>query len=114
MTLSEKQQIFTANVANLITWAYSNGFSLSFGEAYRTPEQAALNAKHGTGIVNSLHILRLAVDLNLFKDGQFMFASTDHKPLGDYWKTLHADNRWGGDFLKSDGNHYSMTHEGRS
>ncbi|RAP72902.1 hypothetical protein ACZ87_00273 [Candidatus Erwinia dacicola] len=45
MTLSEKQQLFTVMVANLIQWAEEHGYRLTFGEAYRTPEQAALNAK---------------------------------------------------------------------
>ena len=47
MTLSEKQQLFTVMVANLIHWAEEHGYRLTFGEAYRTPEQAALNAKKG-------------------------------------------------------------------
>lgn len=55
MTLSEKQQLFTIMVANLIHWAEEHGYRLTFGEAYRTPEQAALNAKKGSGITNSLH-----------------------------------------------------------
>ncbi|MBD5860264.1 M15 family peptidase, partial [Salmonella enterica subsp. enterica serovar Enteritidis] len=50
MTLSEKQQLFTIMVANLIHWAEEHGYRLTFGEAYRTPEQAALNAKKGSGI----------------------------------------------------------------
>lgn len=45
MTLSEKQQLFTVMVASLIHWAEEHGYRLTFGEAYRTPEQAALNAK---------------------------------------------------------------------
>lgn len=60
MTLSEKQQLFTVMVANLIHWAEEHGYRLTFGEAYRTPEQAALNAKKGSGITNSLHTQRLA------------------------------------------------------
>lgn len=32
-------------VAILIHWAEEHGYRLTFGEAYRTPEQAALNAK---------------------------------------------------------------------
>ncbi|MFW8205392.1 M15 family peptidase, partial [Klebsiella pneumoniae] len=54
MTLSEKQQRFTSMIALLIQYANANGMQLTFGEAYRTPEQAALNAKKGSGISNSL------------------------------------------------------------
>lgn len=114
MTLGDKQRRFTECVGRLIAWAYEQGYELTFAEAYRTPEQAALNAKAGTGIPSSVHILRLAVDLNLFVDGTYQTATDAHKPLGEYWKSLDPDARWGGDFSKPDGNHYSFTHEGRA
>lgn len=112
MTLGEKQRRFVELVGKLIEWAYSNGYELTFSEAYRTPEQAALNAKSGSGISNSLHTKRLAIDLNLFKDGVFLTTTDAHRPLGNYWKTLDPEARWGGDFSKPDGNHYSLEHEG--
>jgi len=37
--------------------------------SYRTPEQTALNAKSGAGIAHSLHMQRLAVDLQLSRMG---------------------------------------------
>lgn len=113
MTLGEKQRLFTRLVANLIEYAYQNGYEITLGEAYRTPEQAALNAKAGRGIANSLHGMRLAIDLNLFKNGVWLTASEDHKPLGDYWKSLHPSCCWGGDFKpNADGNHYSIEYGG--
>ena len=110
MTLGDKQRLFTNNVALLILFAYNQGYELTFAEAYRTPEQAALNAKKGSGIKNSLHTQRLAIDLNLFKRGKYLTSSKAHKPLGDFWTSVHPDNRWGGTF--GDGNHYSMEHGG--
>lgn len=112
-TLGQKQRRFTQYVALLIQFAYENGYELTFAEAYRTSEQAALNAKKGSGTANSLHCSRLAVDLNLFKDGQYLTRTEDHAPLGAYWKSLHPDCRWGGDFKgRPDGNHYSLTPDG--
>lgn len=109
MTLSEKQQKFTMLVAKLIMWAYQNDYRLTFGEAYRTPEQAALNAKSGKGIAKSLHTQRLAIDLNLFIGQTYAMSTEQYKPLGDYWKTLDVDARWGGDFTtRPDGNHFSL------
>ncbi len=71
MTLSEKQALFTVMIGRLILWADEHGYRLTFGEAFRTSEQASANAKTGKGIKNSLHISRLAVDFNLFINGQY-------------------------------------------
>jgi len=113
MSLGQKQRLFTQLVGKLIEYAYQSGYELTLGEAYRTPEQASLNAQKGSGISNSLHTHRLAVDLNLFREDRYLIASEDHRPLGDYWKSLHPDCCWGGDFKpRADGNHYSMTYGG--
>lgn len=113
MTLGEKQRLFTRLLGELIRFAYANGFELTLGDAYRSPEQAKLNAQSGKGIANSLHTQRLAIDLNLFIDGVYQAKSEAYKPLGDYWKSLDAGCCWGGDWhTKQDGNHFSITHDG--
>ncbi|WP_272666612.1 M15 family metallopeptidase [Providencia sp. PROV069] len=108
MSMVDKQNRFTGMVAKLIIFAQANGYQLTFGEAYRTEEQAKLNEKSGKGISKSLHTERLAVDFNLFKDGKWLTASSDHKLLGEYWESLGGS--WGGRF--NDGNHYSLEHNG--
>ena len=110
MTLSEKQKLFTRLVAKLIEFAYEQGYGLTFGEAWRPPEMAAIYAKQGKGIKNSLHTKRLAVDFNLFIDGEYCTKSEDYMMLGAYWESLHPLCQWGGRF--NDGNHFSMEHEG--
>ncbi|STQ72508.1 MULTISPECIES: M15 family metallopeptidase [Hafnia] len=111
MTLSEKQQLFVLLIAQLITWANDKGYRLTFGEAYRTPEQAKLNAKSGAGIANSLHTQRLAVDFNLFINGEWQTKSEAFLPLGEYWESLGGS--WGGRFKsRPDGNHFSLEHNG--
>jgi hypothetical protein len=108
MTLREKQSKFAQMIGQLIRFAYAQGYELTFSEAFRTPEQAAIYAKQGKGIRNSLHTIRLAVDFNLFKDGKYLANSSDHKELGEYWESIGGT--WGGRF--SDGNHYSLEHNG--
>jgi len=103
-TLSQRQRKFTRMVADLILFAYAHGYELTFAEAYRTPEQAALNAKKGSGISRSLHCDRLAVDFNLFKDGKYLTSTEAHRPLGEFWESIGG--AWGGRF--KDGNHYSL------
>lgn len=115
MTLREKQALFVRLVGLLIEEAYEQGFELTFGEAYRSPEEAARLAVAGAGIKRSLHGERLAIDLNLFRGGQFLTGTADHAALGAYWKNLHPLCRWGGDFQsRPDGNHYSLAHDGRA
>ena len=112
MRLGEKQELFSQNLAHLILYAYSLGYKIRMGEVLRTKEQAAANAASGVGISNSLHIQKLAADLNLFKDGRYLTKSSDHEPLGEFWEKLHPLNRWGGRWSKPDGNHYSISHNG--
>lgn len=112
-SLLKKQMTFSRNVGHLLMWAAEQGYGVTLGEAWRTPEQAALNAKNGKGISKSLHISRLALDINLFRNGELCKEVNDYKPLGDYWKSLDALNRWGGDFKSRDAVHFSMEHEGR-
>lgn len=115
MKLSEKQRIFTKLVAQLILWSYENGYELTFGQTTRSEKEAAANAAAGSGISRSNHLIRLAVDLNLFIDGEYRTRSEDYKPLGEFWKSLSQGEIiccWGGDFHKPDGNHFSLEHEG--
>ena len=100
-TLGQKQRRFTRMVADLIIYAYDNGYELSFGQAVRCDECKV-------GIKNSLHKIRLAIDFNLFKDGVYCSSTEDHRPLGEYWESIGGS--WCGRF--SDGNHYSLEHNG--
>lgn len=110
-SIGQRQRRFLPLVAKLIEYAYSQGYELSAGECYRTPEQAALNAQHNSGIANSLHTLRLAIDLQLFKDGVYLTDSAAYAALGAFWKGLDPDCAWGGDFKSrpTDGNHFSLS-----
>lgn len=115
LTLNQKQALFTKLIAHLIDYLNHHGFDVVFAEAYRTPAQAAQNAKDGIGIANSLHTLRLAIDLLLFKDGTYLKDSKDYKIAGEFWKSLSGPDYlccWGGDFKKPDGDHFSIEHNG--
>lgn len=98
MSLRERQSKFVRMVARLIDFATAQGYELTFGDAWaRTGHKQ-----------NSFHYSRLAIDLNLFRDGRYLDATEDHAPLGLYWESLGGT--WGGRF--NDGNHYSYG-EGR-
>ena len=109
MELWQKQAIFSQNVALLLKYIASKGFFVTFGEAYRTQEQAKIYASEGKGIPNSLHCKRLAIDLNLIdKNGSYLPDEFSYEPFGIFWETLHTLNRWGGHFKRGDANHFEM------
>lgn len=114
MTLHDAQALHVKLVASLIKFTYNSGFQLTWGEAYRTTEQAQWDVAHKTGILMSVHCDRLAVDLQLFKDGVYITDSAAYKFMGDYWKSLDPSCRWGGDFHTVDADHFSIEWQGRS
>ena len=93
MTLRQEQSIFARKVADLIIFAYDQGYELTFGDAFA-------KGGHKEG---SFHYKRLAIDLNLFKGGVYLTKTEDHRALGEYWESIGGS--WGGRF--DDGNHYS-------
>jgi hypothetical protein len=118
LALGEKQEVFSYLLAQLIIFAYGRGLKIRMGEVLRMQAQADANAASGAGISNSLHLLKLAVDINLFRDGEYLLDIEDYRPLGDFWKGLAEGCRWGGDFkdsqgrLKPDSVHFSIEHNG--
>lgn len=122
LLLSQKQRVFTQLVAGLIQEVARRGWGVTFGEAWRSPEEAARQAKAGGGIARSLHTQRLAIDLNLFINEVYQDDSAAYLPLGEWWEaqsTAAYTCAWGGRFHdaqgrpKPDGNHFSIAHEGR-
>ncbi len=94
MTLREKQSLFVHKIAQLILYANREGYDLSFGDAWA-------RSGHREG---SYHYERLAIDLNLFRDGVYLKNTKDHEPLGIFWEQIGGT--WGGRW--NDGNHYSF------
>ena len=122
-TLSEKQKIFTLMIGELILFAYREGYMLSFGDAFRDHRiygvpgikhelhrkvEGQLLPVRNYSHKNSTHKFRLAVDFNLFKDGEYLTRSEDYRELGEYWESMGGT--WGGRF--NDGNHFSIEHNG--
>lgn len=95
ISLRQKQSTFTRMVGQLINHTYSLGYELTLGDAWAYDG-------HCKG---SYHYKRLAIDLNLFKDGKYLSRTEEHAELGAYWKRIGGT--WGGDFKNPDGNHYS-------
>lgn len=111
MSLFEQQAKFAIMAARLILKAEEMGYQVTLGDAYRDPRiHGAPGVKRGYGAANSFHKKRLALDLNLFKNGVFLQSTEAHRALGEWWESIGGT--WGGRFKTPDGNHYSYM-EGR-
>jgi hypothetical protein len=124
-SIGEKQRAFAVDAANLILFINQGGYECSFGEAFRSDEQAEINALgeagrahiadliwtdypllakkitnngKADGIRDSLHQLGLALDLKLYLNGDYLRDSEPYRKFGVYWKSLREGNCWGGDF----------------
>lgn len=96
MGLRQEQSAFLLDVVSLINWGIAAGFEFTFGEAHRTLEQQQLHVKAGRSkTLQSKHMERLAIDLNVFRGGK-LCGREEMIPLGRYWESLHPNNRWGG------------------
>jgi len=93
MTLRQKQSKFARMVALLIQFAYEQGFEITLGDAWA-------RAGHREA---SFHYKRLAIDLDLFRKGQYLRSTKSHEELGVFWESIGGS--WGGRW--QDGNHYS-------
>ncbi len=97
MSLREKQSRFAEMVFLLLAYIRFKGYEATFGDAARMDRRG-----HKT---NSFHYDRLAIDLNLFKDGIYLTETEDHLMFGQFWEFIGGS--WGGRFDQPDGNHYS-------
>ena len=101
MSLVNEQAAFLLDVCKLVEEATRQGFTVTAGEMYRTPEQQAVYVKTGRSkTMNSLHLTRRAVDLNFFRDNKLVYNKDALAPLGAYWESLHPLNSWGGNGQK--------------
>lgn len=103
-SLRARQTEFASKVPALINKAFELGYEVTLGDAYRDPRvHGNYGERKAYGEAKSFHKLRLAIDLNLFKDGKFITDETGHKQIGEWWESIGGT--WGGRF--HDPNHYS-------
>jgi len=111
MSLGKKQREFSRLVPRLIDQAHALGYEVTIGDVYRHPRvHGQIGEKKAYGHRNSNHKRKLAIDLNLFKDGKYLSSTEDHRLLGNWWERQGEDCRGGGRF--NDGNHYSLEYNG--
>lgn len=99
MSLLSNQNTFALNVAQFIVWLNANYYKATFGEAYRPQEMQDIYFKKGlTKKKYGKHQDRLAIDLNIFRDGKLLTSAQELKLVGTKWQSMNKSNRWGGDW----------------
>lgn len=107
--LREKQTKFAFAIGRLLLYAEAVGYGVTFGDAYRDPRVfGEVGKSKGYGHASSAHKSRLALDLNLFIDGEYVGNDTAHHgKLHDFWDMLGGAPR-----IADDLNHYSFSEGG--
>jgi len=100
MKLGEAQENFSVMIAKLILWADGQGYKVRMGEGYDDD-----NTGHMKG---SLHYIKLAQDLFVYKPGATEQDMEAHRRMHDCWDQLGGAPR-----IEKDMNHYSVKWEGR-
>jgi hypothetical protein len=91
--LLKAQFIFSLSVSYLIKKIFDMGYTCSLGEAYRPQVTQEYYFKKGLSkTLNSKHLLRCAIDLNLFKDGNLVNDRIVWVELYNYWISLSRYN----------------------
>ena len=106
MTYRQARVLFTRSVAKLIEYADSQGDEMAMAYVKR--------CKDCPVGIDGAHQQCLAVDMDLYRNGKYLTSTKAHEKYGEFWKGLHPDMRWGGDFKRKDGNHFSLRFWGKS
>ena len=98
-SLVAEQAAFLLDVCKLIHFATEEGWVITGGGLWRSPEQQAIYFKTGRSkTLNSNHLRRCAIDLNFFWNGKLVWDKELIRTVGEYWESLTPINKWGGNF----------------
>ena len=100
MSLSDQQFAFMKDVCLLLQFVINKGWKVTGGELDRTVEQQKLYVESGKSkTMQSLHLDRLAIDLNFFSpEGNLTYKKEELQFIGDFWESLSPQNEWGGNW----------------
>jgi len=97
--LRNKQSHFAGMLPLLFLYVRLQGLEISLGDAWASSGH----------MMYSLHYVRLAIDLNFFRDGKWLKDQSEYDKVGEFWEKIGGS--WGGRWF--DGGHFSLAHGGR-
>lgn len=108
--LLKAQQEFAQDAALLVQHAKTLGFEVTLGEVLRPKELQDLYIQTGRSWTpNSRHLDKLAIDLQLFRGGEYLTDEPSYAELGGWWEALRPGlNKWGASSgrPRRDANHF--------
>jgi hypothetical protein len=112
MTLGEKQEKFAVALAKLILWLDERGYRVRVGDVHRARSvfgEFGVKKAGSYGAAKSVHKLKLAADLNIFYEGEWLNKGNEGIWIEahEYWMTLG-----GAEAVPNDPNHFSFEHWG--
>jgi len=107
---------FSKCISSLVQWANTQpGWKVAYGRDFDEKNESLRHMK------GSNHYVGLANDLALYITDpvrgwvdRYQESTEAYRALGAIWKDMHPLARWGGDFKKADGNHFSFIFNGRA
>ena len=86
-------------IALLIDYAATKGYDVRISFAYRC-QSCPIGSR------DSFHKKYLAIDLDLFRNGNYLKDINEYHPLGVFWESIGGS--WGGRFRNPEKCHFSL------
>lgn len=104
------QQEYALALAELVVWIYDQGWAVTFGEGYVRDTDSRDGDHDGPHRADGGHYKRLATDINLFVDGEWVRESTHPAwaQIHQHWLSLHP----AAGLIAHDANHFGFRHQG--
>jgi len=107
LKLSDHQAAFLLDVCQLIGYCKYHEIKVTGGELFRTEYQQKEYLRTGKSkTMNSMHLKRLAIDLNFFIDGVLTYDKNKLENIGRHWQGLSEYNEAGMFWKFKDTNHF--------
>ena len=108
MKLSDHQFEFLKDLLLLLDFIINiKKYKVTGNELFRPQEMQDIRVAQGLSKAKvSNHLLKCAIDLNIFINGKLTYEKKDLEEIGVFWESLNSLNYWGGFWKFKDTPHF--------